>query len=77
MDLEDALLIQRQSARITELEGWLALMIVMYGTANGSGFTYKLCADHATSARAKLSSVRPMIAIEYDFPKDQHTLDVL
>jgi TRAP-type mannitol/chloroaromatic compound transport system permease small subunit len=77
VDLEDALLLQRQAARIGELEGWLALMIVQYGESNGSGFTYKLCGEHATDARAKLASVSPMIAIEYDLRRDQHVLDVL
>jgi hypothetical protein len=77
VDLEQTLLVQRQQARISELEGWLALMIIMYGEPNGSGFTYKLCGSHAHKARAKLAGATPSIAIEYDFPSDRHTLDVL
>ncbi len=77
MDLENQLLFQRQSARIGELEAWLALMVVMHGTKNGDGFRYKLCGEHAHNARIQLSSAQPAVAIEYDFPSDRHIIDVL
>lgn len=71
------LLLQRQSARIAELESWLALFIVLHGQPNANGFRYKLCQDHASSARGKMASHEPAIAIEYDFGSDMHTLDLL
>ena len=77
MDLDQMLLMQRQSARISELESWLALFIVLHGQPNGSGHRYKLCQDHASSARDKMSGYEPSIAIEYDFAADMHTLDLL
>lgn len=77
MDLENQLLLQRQSARISELEGWLALFVIMHGSRNGAGFQYKLCGSHAQDARAQLASIQPTIAVEYDFPSDRHIIDVL
>jgi hypothetical protein len=77
VDLEQQLLLQRQLARISELEGWLALMVVLHGTRNGDGYRYTITAQHAQTARARLPVIEPAIAIEYDFPADQHVIDVL
>lgn len=77
MDLEEQLLLQRQSARIGELEGWLALLVVLHGTRNGDGHRYMLTAEHAQSARAKIPVTELSIVIEYDFPADRYVIDVL
>jgi hypothetical protein len=77
MDLEEALLLQRQSARIAELESWLNLFIVSYGTRNGDGFRFQMTAERAMHARAALYGPQPTLSISYDLPADMHVLDVL
>lgn len=76
MDVEEQLLIQRLSARIGELEGWLAMLIAGHGQRNGQGFRYSLCADHALDIRSRMRTAQPAVSVEYDFERDRHNLDV-
>ncbi len=77
MDVEDKLLIQRLQDRASELEHWLAMLVIESGRKTGSGFRYSICDEHAQAIRARMHAAQPVVSVEYDVDRDRHIIDVI
>ncbi len=76
-NLEEQLLIQRLSARVAELESWLSLMVMMYGSPNGQGWKYEISDEAIHTVRQLAGRVHLSVAITLDIETLVHTIDVL
>lgn len=74
-DLDTRLLIQRQQARIEELQSFLALMIVRHGYPTGNGFRIDMTSEAAQILRSQLDGYQPEVIITYEPGPDMHVLD--
>lgn len=82
MNDEEKLLMQRLSARVDELEMWLALLVVNFGYANdpGMGTSHYLYVSRAEvdELRAQLDDkIRPAVYIDYDTTGSYYRIDTL
>lgn len=77
MDIDEKLLFQRQQARLTELESFLALLVVRHGYSTGGGFRYDLTGEAAHTLRRQLPSMDPTVIVTYEFGQDMHVIDAL
>jgi hypothetical protein len=77
MTRDEQLMVQMQSERLRELEGWLAMLIVRHGEFNGSGWQYTISHHAADIMRAAMPREDLVVGVDYDFAKDQFTLNAL
>lgn len=76
-DLETRLLLQRQAARVGELQSFLALLIVKHGYPTDLGFRIDLTTETAAILRSQLEGHEPEVVITYEVGLDMHVLDAL
>jgi hypothetical protein len=76
-DLNTRLLIQRQQARIEELQSFLALLIVRHGYPTDAGFRIDMSSGTAQTLRAQLHGHQPEVVITYEQEMDMHVLDAM
>ncbi len=78
----EKLLVQRLSARVDEVEMWLALLVANFGyeVEPGMGTSHFLIVSRAEAEdlRARLDAqIRPAVYIDYDTDGDYYRIDAL
>lgn len=77
MNAEEDMIFRAQTERLREIEGWLAMLIVRHGDANGTGWEYVMPQRSAQIMRDALPRPELNVSIEYDFTADEHVLVAL
>jgi hypothetical protein len=77
MDLNDQLLFQRQSARLSELELWLSLLLVEHGEQTATGWHLTYTGERVAHLRSLMPRAELTVNVEYDIQRDWFVLDTV